>query len=198
MHIKRQILLTTTIFLLAAGCKNSSNDAIKAKRNEEKTNKENRVSPPSTASNTIGKNMVTVSYSSPSVKGRPIWGALVPYNEVWRTGANEATMVTFTQDVQIQGQTLTADTYALFSIPTNEQWTLIFNYEETQWGAFKYEQSEDALRVQVMPVLMDSVTEQLTFFVERDTIPDAGILRLQWEKLRIDCPFSNIPEPAEN
>ncbi len=113
--IKIKIMRKSTIMMLfiaaisfMSACKNSAQEAVKEKRKDEMTNKENRVSPQATATATIGTNTITVNYSSPAVKGRQIWGALVPYGEVWRTGANEATTVTFTQDVTIQGQTLSA------------------------------------------------------------------------------------------
>ena len=176
---------------LTAGCANNSQDAIKEKRKEEMTNKENRVSPPSTATNTIGENTITVTYSAPGVKGRAIWGSLVPYNEIWRTGANEATTISFTQDVTIMGQPLSKDIYSLFTIPTDSVWTVIFNYNETQWGAFKYDQSEDALRVQATPVMVNDVTENLTFTVMPDPAINGGVIRMNWEKLQLDIPFTN-------
>lgn len=182
------------LILFTSSCKNSSQEAIKAKRKEEMTNKENRVSPPATASATIGENTVTVNYSSPSVKGRQIWGALVPYDQVWRTGANEATTVTFTQDVTIQGQVLSTDIYSLFTIPGEAEWTVIFNWNERQWGAFKYDQAEDALRVSVKPTATEILTEHLTFSVVQDSVAGSGILRMNWEKLQLDVPFSNIAE----
>ncbi len=187
-------LLLATIFAGSAACKNTSEDAIKAKRKEEMTNKENRVSPAATASATIGGNTVTVNYSSPAVKGRPIWGALVPYDQVWRTGANEATMVTFTQDVTIMGQALNKRTYALFTIPTADVWTVIFNYKETQWGAFKYDAAEDALRVSIKPEMLEESVESLTFQVISDDTNNGGVIRLRWEKLQLDIPFNTVPE----
>lgn len=187
-------LLLATIFVSAGACKNSSEDAIKAKRKEEMNNKENRVSPAATATATIGGNTVTVNYSSPAVKGRAIWGALVPYDQVWRTGANEATTVTFTQDVTIMGQALNKRTYALFTIPTADAWTVIFNYKETQWGAFKYDIAEDALRVSVTPQMMDTSVESLTFEVLPNDAANGGTIRLRWEKLQLDIPFSIVPE----
>lgn len=180
--------------LLFSACGNSSQEAIKEKRKEEMTNKENRVSPPATASATIGQNVVTINYSAPSVKGRQIWGALVPFGEVWRTGANEATTITFTQDVTIQGQSLAKDTYSFFTIPGAEEWTLIFNFNETQWGSFKYDPAEDALRVQVKPVPTETLTENMAFTITPDATGTGGTIRLNWEKLQVECAFVNVPE----
>ena len=153
--------------------------------------KENRVSPPATATAAIGTNTITINYSSPQVKGRAIWGGLVPYGEVWRTGANEATTVEFTQNVLIEGQSLSKDVYSLFTIPGPDEWTIIFNLNETQWGAFKYDQSEDALRVNVKPVATDSLTEAMHFSILPDAAANAGIIQLNWEKLQVDVHFVN-------
>lgn len=194
--MKRTTVLIPILMLgiLAGSCKNSSQEAIKAKRKDEMTNKENRVSPPATATATIGQNVVTINYSSPAVKGRQIWGALVPFEQVWRTGANEATTVSITQDVTIQGQVLSTDTYSLFTIPGEEEWTVIFNLNERQWGSFKYDQAEDALRVTVKPTFTETLTEHLSFSVLADSVAGSGIMRMNWEKLQIDVPFSNVPE----
>ena len=187
-------LIAITVIMFISSCGNSSQEAIKEKRQEEMQNKENRVSPPATATATIGTNTITIVYRSPLVKGRPIWGELVKYDEVWRTGANEATTITFTQDVTIEGQNLPKGTYSLFTIPTAEQWTIIFNVNETQWGAFKYDQSEDALRVNVKPTMVETVQENLLFEVIPDAIPNTGIVRLKWEKLQVDFHFVNAAE----
>lgn len=177
--------------LSLSACKNSSQDAIKEKHKEEMQNKENRVSPLATATANIDGNTVTINYSSPKVKGRQIWGSLVPYGEVWRTGANEATTISFSKGVMIEGQPLTNDIYSLFTIPGPDEWTVIFNLNETQWGAFKYDTSEDALRVQVKPTPVETSTEDLTFSIIPDSIPNAGIVRLNWEKLQVDFHFLN-------
>jgi hypothetical protein len=94
---------------------------------------------------------LNINYGSPSVRGREIWGGLVPYNQVWRTGANEATRFTTDKDITIEGKTLPAGTYGFFAIPTANQWTIIFNSVANQWGAFKYDSAKDVLRVMVTP-----------------------------------------------
>lgn len=187
-------LIAITVIMFISSCGNSSQEAIKEKRKEEMQNKENRVSPPATATATIGTNTITIVYSSPLVKGRTIWGELVKYDEVWRTGANEATTITFTQDVMIEGQNLPKGTYSLFTIPTIEDWTIIFNVNETQWGAFKYDQSEDALRVNVKPTMVETVQENMLFEVLPDATPNTGIVRLKWEKIQVDFHFVNAAE----
>ncbi|OWP64487.1 hypothetical protein CDA63_03710 [Hymenobacter amundsenii] len=136
-------------------------------------------SPPATATGKIGKATATVVYSSPAVKGRPIWGQLVPYGQVWRSGANEATTITFDQPVTVEGQPLAAGTYSLFTIPTEKQWTMIFNKTAKQWGAFKYDDKQDALRVTVTPQKAITPAERLMY----DVTPTG--LTLRWENMRV-------------
>lgn len=138
-----------------------------------------RPSPAQTATGNIGKATVTVAYGSPSVKGRPIWGALVPYGQVWRAGANEATTFTTNQPLLVEGKTLPAGTYSLFIIPTEKQWTVIFNKTAKQWGAFKYDQQQDALRVTATPRKATIPQEQLAYQVT----PQGLVLR--WENLEL-------------
>ena len=103
-------------------------------------------SPPATATGKIGAATVTIVYSQPSARGRKIMGGLVPYGEVWRTGANEATTIEFDKPVKIEGKDLAAGKYALFTIPGENEWTIIINKDVKQWGAFKYKQEDDILR----------------------------------------------------
>lgn len=97
----------------------------------------------------VGLTDISIVYSRPSVKGREIFGDLVPYDKLWRTGANMATKITFSEDVKIEGKSLAAGSYALFSIPGKDEWTLIFNTNFNQSGTGSYDESLDALRVQV-------------------------------------------------
>jgi hypothetical protein len=121
---------------------------------------------------------VAIDYGRPKVGGRAIWGALVPYGKVWRTGADEATTVRFDRDVLVEGQKLAAGTYALFTIPTEGNWTVIFNRTAQQWGAYDYKEADDVLRVEVTPRAHDHV-EELDFAVAGDAI------LLRWEKLEV-------------
>ena len=154
---------------------------------------ETKPSPPATASGKIGDVAVTVNYSSPAVKGRTIWGELVPYGEVWRTGANDATTITFNKDVLVEGQKLAAGTYALFTIPTENEWTVVFNKTAKQWGAFKYDQAQDALRVKVKPVTSDETSERMTIDV-KEQANNSGVVTIGWEKLKV--PFTVKPASA--
>jgi hypothetical protein len=131
----------------------------------------------------IGITDITISYSRPLVKGRPIWGKLVPYNEVWRTGANENTTIKFTDDVSIEGKPLPKGVYALFTIPGENQWTIIFSKVHTAWGSFTYNQADDALRVTVKPQASDP-HEALAFDFD-DVKADSAVATLRWEKVAV-------------
>lgn len=142
--------------------------------------KSQRASKPAEASAMVGSTQVTIDYSQPAVKGREIFGALVPYGEVWRTGANEATTFEVDKDVLIEGQPLPAGKYALFTIPGEQEWALIFNRTAEQWGAYDYDQGQDALRVNVTPTKVPEQMELLSFNVE-----ESGEVSLQWADTQI-------------
>ena len=138
--------------------------------------KSKRPSPPRTASGEVGDLKIVIDYSSPSVKGRKIFGEKEPYGKVWRTGANEATTFSVNKDVTIDGKSLPAGKYALFTIPEQGDWTVIFNKKPDQWGAYDYKESDDALRIQVKAKKLDKVHEKLSFDID-----DAGKVTFAWE-----------------
>lgn len=144
-----------------------------------------RPSPAATLKQTVGSTDVTITYSRPGVKGRQIFGALVPYGQVWRTGANEATTIAFSDDVTINGQPLPAGTYSLHTIPGKDEWTLAFNKVAKQWGSFNYDAAQDALRVKAKPEA-SPFTEWLTFDVPKLTTDTATVV-IRWD--RIAVPF---------
>lgn len=143
--------------------------------------KSQRPSPPMRTELSIDGWDISVDYGAPSVKGRTIWGDLVPYNKIWRTGANEATLLETNKDITINGETLAAGKYALFTIPGETEWTVIFNKEFDQWGAYEYKEQEDALRVQVTPSQSEEITEQMEFKLSQNE--SATVLEFLWEKL---------------
>jgi hypothetical protein len=145
-----------------------------------------RPSPNASVSQMIGVTEVTLHYSRPGVKGRKIWGELVPYGEVWRTGANENTTIRFSTPVKIDGHELPAGLYGLQTIPTADQWTIIFSKDADQWGAFSYKQEDDALRIQAKPEPSE-FRERMGFDFE-DVTDTAAKLVLRWEKLQV--PFT--------
>lgn len=142
-----------------------------------------RLSPKAEIKQQVGLTDVQILYGRPGVKGRTIWGKLVPYDAVWRAGANEATKITFSTDVVIEGKKLKKGSYSFFAIPGKKEWTLIFNKVSDQWGAFEYNESQDALRIKVKPE-KGSWQEWLAYTITKvsDT---SSIIKLEWEKLKI-------------
>ena len=116
-----------------------------------------KASPPATASGNIDGVAITIDYHQPSAKGRKIMNGLVPYGKIWRTGANNATTIEFSEDVKIEGKELVAGKYALFTIPSANEWVVIFNKTSDQWGAYNYQEKDDALRIKVKPSKVDMV-----------------------------------------
>jgi hypothetical protein len=148
-----------------------------------------RPSPFAKVSQDIGLTTVTVDYSSPGVKGRKIWGGLVPYDKQWRTGANRATKITFSRDVTFAGKPVPAGTYALFTIPGKTDWTLVLNKRADQAGTgADYKAEDDLWRVQIRPKAAP-FRERLAFLFT-DFTDQKGSLDLEWEKLRLSIPIA--------
>jgi hypothetical protein len=142
-----------------------------------------RVSQSAAISQTVGTTKIDISYSRPGVKGRAIWGGLVPYNEVWRTGANEATSITFFDPVSVNGTMLPAGKYSLATIPTAEEWTVIFSKQQDLWGMYEYKPEMDALRIKVKPQAAE-LTEWMTISFP-SVAPDSAEVAIAWEKVRV-------------
>jgi hypothetical protein len=167
-----------------------------------------RPSQKATVMQTIGVSDVTIIYSRPSVKGRKIWGEpwagegeatlddqnkrpkdapIVPFNRVWRAGANEATQFIITDDVSINGQPLKAGTYSLHMVPGHDEWTIVFNNDAGQWGSFTYDTKKDALRVKAKPEMVADSQETLEYTFDPVTDNTAQV-NIRWEKVRV--PFT--------
>lgn len=146
-----------------------------------------RISPNASVTQTIGVTDLTVTYSRPGVKGRTIWGELVPYDKPWRTGANDATTFTTTDDIRVAGEPLPAGTYSLFTIPAIGAWTVIFSRQHDLWGAFDYDEKQDALRVPAVPTSAEP-TEWMQFTFE-DLTPNSANLTLRWKELKLAVPI---------
>ena len=131
----------------------------------------------------IGITDITINYHRPLVNNRKVWGALVPYGEVWRAGANENTTISFSDPVTIEGQPIDKGTYGLHMIPNADQWTVIFSKAATSWGAFTYSQSEDALRVTVKPQTTE-MHNALTYDFD-DVQPNSAVVTMTWEKVAV-------------
>lgn len=163
----------------------------------QRANDEPRVSANAAVGQTVGTTELHVEYGRPSVRGRAVFGhdgdALVPYGQVWRTGANEATTVELSGDVLVEGDTLEAGTYSLFTIPTEGAWTVVFNRVAEQWGAFRYDAAQDALRVQVTPETEpeEAPQEQFEIRFEDVTATEATML-LEWDRLRVPVRFQMV------
>jgi Protein of unknown function (DUF2911) len=147
-----------------------------------------RVSQRGTVTQRIGLTDITIVYHRPEVGGREIWGKTVPYGKVWRSGANENTTITFSDDVSVEGKPLAAGTYGLHTIPDKDQWTIIFSKNATSWGSFSYDEKEDALRVTTKPRAAESF-EVLTYVFD-DVKPDSAVATLRWEKLAVPVHIS--------
>ncbi|MFL6236782.1 MAG: DUF2911 domain-containing protein [Thermoanaerobaculia bacterium] len=152
-----------------------------------------RPSPNASVTQMVGITEVTIKYSRPGVKGREVWGKLVPYGEVWRTGANENTTIKFNTPVKIEGHELPAGVYGLQTIPAQGDWTLILSKDANEWGAFSYKPEHDALLVQVKP-RPGEPRERMAFDFEDVTDTSAKVV-LSWEKLQV--PFTiEVDTPA--
>jgi hypothetical protein len=143
-----------------------------------------RPSPNASVSQNIGVTEVTVRYSRPGVKGRVIWGKLVPYGEVWRTGANENTTIRFSTPVRIDGKELPAGIYGLQTIPGADEWVVILSKDADEWGAFSYKPDHDALRFHVKPAPAAEAQEWMSFDF-RNLSDAAAVLALRWERLEV-------------
>ncbi|MEO5563926.1 MAG: DUF2911 domain-containing protein [Chitinophagaceae bacterium] len=145
-------------------------------------------SPFQTATATIGTLKIDIGYSSPGVKGRIIWGGLVPYDKVWVTGAHQATTIEFSKDVEIGGKKIKAGKYALFTIPGRDKWIAIINLYYDQHLADQYNEKADVVRVELKPG-EHAMTQRLTYTIEKVN-DQSGTINVQWEKIILQVPFT--------
>lgn len=134
---------------------------------------------------------VKINYSQPHKRGREVFGNLVPYGKVWRTGANEATEMTLTHNIQINGNLLKAGTYSIFTIPDKEKWTIIINSDIGLWGSYNYNQKLDVMRFEVpVQTMQDTVYEPFTLqFDQRNDVAD---LLIMWDRIKVSIPIKFI------
>ncbi len=133
---------------------------------------------------------IKITYSQPQKRDREVFGKLVPYDQVWRTGANEATEITTTKNIQVNGTLLKAGTYSLFTIPQKDKWTVIINSEVGLWGAYNYNSKLDVMRFDVPVTATEPVYESFTMqFDHRNEVAD---LLLYWDKTKISIPIKFI------
>ncbi len=147
-----------------------------------------RTSPAATLTQEIGISYIKLAFHRPAVKGRIVWGDLVPFGQAWRTGANEATTITFSDACKVAGKEVPAGTYALFAIPSPTRWTIILSKKSEQWGAFSYDAKDDLLRFEVSP---ESIPyEEWLDYRIRLTSESAARIELSWEALRVGFPVT--------
>ena len=132
----------------------------------------------------FGLGKITITYSRPNVKGRVIFGGINPYGQVWRTGANSATVISFSENVIMEGHSVPAGSYSLFTIPDKDMWTVILNKTVKQWGAYSYKEADDFLRFQVKPINLDEKRETFTIQFANETTRSSD-LHLVWDHTAI-------------
>ena len=142
--------------------------------------KSKRKSPPAQVSQEVNGATVTIDYSQPSKKGREVFGGLVAHGKVWRTGGNESSWIELSSDLKEEGESLAAGKCRLFTIPGEDEWTIIFNKKWDGWGAYEYNQSDDVLRVKVKPASLDGVVEMFTVEISED-----GNVTMAWDKTQV-------------
>ncbi len=176
-------IVTLALFTLAAG-----------QAAAQPSLKQPESSPAATVSQTVGLTEIKISYNRPAVGGRRIWGELVPYGQVWRAGANQNTVISFSSPVKIGGKPLAAGTYGLHMIPTPKEWTVIFSNMSVAWGSYSYDPKEDALRVVVTPQPAEAFEERLSYRLDNPS-ETSVIAALRWERLKVPVQI-DVDTPA--
>jgi hypothetical protein len=141
-------------------------------------------SPAASLKQRVGLTDIEVSYSRPGMKGRTVFGDLVPYDQVWRTGANTATKISFSTAVKLNGSSIPSGTYELFTIPGKSEWTVIIHKDESEWGAYTYDAKNDIVRLKAVPALLPEAIETFTISLN-DVRDESATLNLAWEKTRV-------------
>ncbi|MEO5997075.1 MAG: DUF2911 domain-containing protein [Chitinophagaceae bacterium] len=132
--------------------------------------------------------VVRVIYSRPQMNGREIFGKVVPFGKVWRSGANEATEIKFYKDVELAGKQVKAGTYSLFTIPAEKEWTIILSNDLDYWGAFSYKEGSDVLRITAPASVLSTVVENFTIQFDKKE-DQQGVMKLAWDKTVVEIPF---------
>jgi len=176
--MKRSYYLAFVLFIISGLYeKASAQDALKP-----------RPSPMYMTTMKFDETYVKITYGRPHKKGREIFGGLVPYGQVWRTGANEATEMTSTGDIHLNGNLLQKGTYSIFTIPEKNKWTIIINSALGQWGAYEYDQNKDILRFDVPVEILDITYEPFTIEFNQDN--SNFTLDMLWDQVKISIPVS--------
>ncbi|MGE3466690.1 MAG: DUF2911 domain-containing protein [Pyrinomonadaceae bacterium] len=143
-----------------------------------------RLSPKADIKQTVGDTQISITYGRPTANGRKIWGGVVPYGKVWRSGANEATVIEISRDATVNGKPLPRGKYSIHTIPGEADWTVIFNKVWDQWGSFDYDEKQDALRITAVPATDQPHSESLSYRIEDVSVNSANVV-LSWEELAV-------------
>jgi hypothetical protein len=184
-------LLIAAILLIGFACQTKKENAEHQHATEQGTQPATdttKKSIPKEEHAMIGDTHITIKYHAPSVRGRQIWGGLVPYGDVWVTGAHRATSFEINKDFEINGKIIPAGKYALFTIPGQEKWTFIINKKWDQHLADEYTEAEDVLRLEVKPQQIENSLERLKYSVTIDS--KTAMLNFRWEKIKLSIPFT--------
>lgn len=141
-------------------------------------------SPAGSVTQRVGLTDIQINYARPGAKGRVVYGGLVPYGQIWRTGANTATKISFSTPVKLNGTEIAAGTYELFTIPGAKEWTIIIHKNMSQWGAYAYDEKNDVARIKAMPVPLPNHVETLAIGLN-DLRDESATLNISWEKTRV-------------
>ena len=186
---KLSLLLISTVFLIGCNNDDSGNEGHKHEATGLSASKNtSKKSIPSEVTKRIANADVTIRYHAPGVRGRVIWGGLVPYDEVWVTGAHSATTLEVGSDFQIGDKSIKTGKYAIFTIPGKEEWTVIINSNWDQHLADEYSDKEDLVRIRVKPQPAQEIAERLKYEIDQTGERTANII-ISWEKLRVPFPI---------
>jgi hypothetical protein len=192
----KKIIVILLLSTLTIGCKNNQkgspteNKQVQVEHKEDKkTEKKKEVLSPHTSTMAmIGDTHIRIDYSSPGVRNRIVFGGLLPYDMVWQAGAHNATWFETNKDLTIDGKTLKTGKYGFFTIPSKDEWILIFNSNWDQHGKDEYDEKDDILRFTIKPEILDDITEHLVYNI--DKIDEThGIVSLSWEKVTLKFNF---------
>lgn len=189
----KNLIRITIIAVLLFSCKNESKKEIKNEHQhheveKKESSKKKVLSPHTYAMAMVGDAHVHIDYSSPGVRGRIIFGGLLAYDQVWQSGAHKATWLETNKDLLIDGKVLKAGKYGVFTVPSKEEWTVIFNTKWDQHGKDEYDEKDDVLRFKVTPSISDKTTEHLKYEVKK-VDKGQGTISLSWEKVTVSFPF---------
>lgn len=189
----KKIIVVIALISSVLSCKNETKK-IDVKENnvtiikKDEIPKKKVLSPHATAMSMIGDAHIHIDYSSPGVRGRIIFGGLVGYNNVWQAGAHNATWLETNKDLVIDGKNLPAGKYGVFTIPSEEDWTIMINKNWNQHGKDDYSENEDIIRFKVTPSISEEITEHLEYKINKVNDKE-GVISLTWEKVSLNFNF---------